>query len=174
MGIIGISELIYTGVGSRETPSAILSIMSRLAIKLASTGWVLRSGGAQGADLAFESGARKIKYSAVEIYVAADATEYAHKLASRFHPAWSKCSAYAKKLHARNALQILGFDGQNSPEYISSFVVCWTPCGAVNHAERCYETGGTGTAISIANHFNIPVFNLKRPDHFKRISEFAI
>jgi predicted Rossmann fold nucleotide-binding protein DprA/Smf involved in DNA uptake len=40
----------YAGIGSRETPKDICDIMTQLAIKLANNGWVLRSGGAKGAD----------------------------------------------------------------------------------------------------------------------------
>lgn len=47
----------YTGVGSRKTPAHIMEIMRDLGRKLCSEGWGLRSGGASGADQAFEHGA---------------------------------------------------------------------------------------------------------------------
>lgn len=40
----------YTMIGSRSTPEDIMKLMERLAYKLASQGWVVRSGGADGAD----------------------------------------------------------------------------------------------------------------------------
>jgi len=43
----------YTGIGSRETPKKILVLMDKLAQKLEKQGYVLRSGGAAGADTAF-------------------------------------------------------------------------------------------------------------------------
>lgn len=46
----------YTGIGSRETPYEIQDLMKRIAFKLAENGWLLRSGGAEGADTAFENG----------------------------------------------------------------------------------------------------------------------
>ena len=46
----------YTGIGSRETPPEALQTMARCARWLAEHGLVLRSGGAPGADTAFESG----------------------------------------------------------------------------------------------------------------------
>jgi len=49
----------YTGVGSREIPNEIIALMKRVSSKLSKSGWVLRSGGAVGADSAFESGANK-------------------------------------------------------------------------------------------------------------------
>lgn len=55
----------YTGVGSRETPEEILKVMEDLAFNLRETGWILRSGGAEGADTAFEVNS----YGSSEIYV---------------------------------------------------------------------------------------------------------
>ena len=47
----------------------------------------------------------------------------------------------------------------------------WTPDGCITHAERQYATGGTGTAISIASHYDVEVFNLAREDHLDRIKK---
>ena len=46
----------YTGIGSRETPTAILDLMIAIGGVLAQRGFTLRSGGADGADDAFEQG----------------------------------------------------------------------------------------------------------------------
>lgn len=127
--------------------------MERIATQLRSTGYVLRSGGAQGADLAFERGAGEMK----EIFRASDATPASLELASKYHPAWHRCSDYAKRLHARNGFQILGRD-LFSP---SHFVVCWTRDGG--------PTGGTGQAIRIATAYRIPVFNLFHTDAESRL-----
>lgn len=143
----------YTGVGSRKTPKDICEMMTRLARDFASFGYILRSGGAVGADKALEKGAGNLK----EIYYAKDATQAAMEIAAYFHPVWERLSIFAKKLHGRNAFQVLGYELQKP----SSFLVCWTPDGVTSHAERKQSTGGTGTAISIASHFNVPVFNLQ-------------
>lgn len=45
--------MFYTGIGSRQTPPEILKMMTKIATQLESKGWVLRSGGAEGADEAF-------------------------------------------------------------------------------------------------------------------------
>lgn len=47
----------YAGIGSRNTPADILDLMTHLARRLDSRGYTLRSGGADGADAAFERGA---------------------------------------------------------------------------------------------------------------------
>ena len=153
----------YTGVGSRNTPVDILSLMSAISKRLAGLGWTLRSGGAAGADTAFEGGT-----SRADIFYEEYANMAAMEIASKFHPAWNRCNEYVRKLHARNAFQVLGFD-LDTP---SKFLVCWTPDGCISHATRSIQTGGTGTAISIADHYGVKVFNLARPEHLKRLECF--
>ncbi len=141
----------YTGVGSRSTPQFILHLMTQIAVRLSEAGYILRSGGAVGADTAFENGATE-----KQIFHAKDATQAAMSIASLLHPAWNRCSAFAKKLHGRNAFQVLG-SALNDP---SEFLICWTPDGCIDHIGRAFKTGGTGTAISIAFTYGVPVHNL--------------
>ena len=51
--------MFYTGIGSRKTPKTILKLFTEVAIYLSKQGYILRSGGAKGADQAFERGAAK-------------------------------------------------------------------------------------------------------------------
>ena len=135
---------LYAGIGSRETPAAILQDMTAIAVLMDRNGWTLRSGAAIGADTAFERGA-----GPKEIFTArTNIPEWAFEQAERFHPAWHRCSDYAKRLHARNSLILFGLDGHSPVQHI----ICWTPGGAI--------TGGTGQALRIAHHFHIPVRNL--------------
>lgn len=134
----------YAGIGARKTPENILNQMNRIAVWLQVEGFTLRSGGAAGADTAFERGAGVRK----EIYRAHDATDAAMRLAEQYHPAWSRCGDYAKCLLARNGFQILGPDLKTP----SDFVVCWTSDGKAS--------GGTGQAIRVAEAHGVPVFNL--------------
>ena len=46
----------YAGIGSRSTPGNVCDVMTKIAWKLSDKGWVLRSGGARGADDAFYRG----------------------------------------------------------------------------------------------------------------------
>ena len=151
----------YTGIGSRQTPDTILELMTKIATKLAHQGVILRSGGAAGADLAFEYACNKVPGGRKEIYLAHQATEEAMTLVSQFHDAWDKCSPYIRQLHGRNAFQVLGLD-LNTP---SKCVICWTPDGCHSHATRTRNTGGIGTAISVASHFKVPVYNLAHLPH---------
>jgi len=136
----------YSGIGARKTPVNILDMMQTLSSKLEKEGFILRSGGADGADTAFERGVEDPNHAL--IYTAQDLTPDAMQLTSKFHPAWNKCSDYVKKLHARNTLIILGRDLKTP----ASFIVCWTQDAQV--------IGGTGQGIRIAQAYNIPVFNL--------------
>lgn len=149
----------YTGVGSRSTPPHILEIMTNLARKLALEGWILRSGGAQGADSAFEYGATLVN-GPKEIYRTSDANKAALEMASTIHPAWHRCSDYVRKLHARNCFQVLGRDLRTP----SSFLVCWTLGGA--------DIGGTRTAIVLARNHNIEVINLGFAEQLNRITQY--
>lgn len=156
----------YTGIGSRSTPEDILKIMTKIATYFSRHNdlWTLRSGGAKGADKAFEDGA-----DLKDIYYAKDAQgdKDAARIAEEHHPAWNRCSPYAKMLHTRNVYQILGKE-LDKP---SKFVVCWTPDGCTSSIGRSIKTGGTGTAISIAHSFNVPVYNLKLKEH---LNEFLL
>ena len=154
----------YTGVGSRKTPQDVLALMTEIAFRLSNMGVGLRSGGALGADRAFESGAR---YK--QIFFARHSTPVAESLAAQFHPVWDRLPRYAQQLHGRNAFQVLG-DDLGTP---SSYLICWTPDGCLCHKDRSIKTGGTGTAISIASAHGIPVFNLQRPDHRARLEAFV-
>lgn len=51
----------YAGIGSRKTPKNVLDFMFEIGKELALLGYVLRSGGAEGADSAFEKGADSVK-----------------------------------------------------------------------------------------------------------------
>jgi hypothetical protein len=134
----------YTGVGSRKTPEAILAVMTKLAAALNGQQWRLRSGGAIGADSAFEKGASGNS----DIYLAKDATNQAIRIAAKTHPAWHRCNNYVRQLHGRNVLQVLGTD-LSTP---SGMLICWTDGAQI--------VGGTGTAIRLAIKYGVPVRNL--------------
>lgn len=165
----------YAGIGSRKTPPETIGRMVAAAERLARMGYTLRSGGADGADVAFERGADVQK----EIYLPwADFNSNpsgfypplpeAFDIAASLHPAWDRLSHAAKKLMARNSHQILGAD-LRSP---SRFVICWTPCGAECESDRTSATGGTGQAITLASRHGIAVFNLAKPDAGERLLAF--
>lgn len=159
----------YAGIGSRETPQEILNYFIKLGKYFAKQGLVLRSGGAQGADKAFEVGCDSVS-GQKEIYLPWKGFEgsssslivsdpNAFKIAEAFHPYWRNLSVGTKKLQARNSHQVLGWDLETP----SSFVVCWTVNGT--------GSGGTGQAIRIANEYNVPIFDV---GGYKNLDEIKI
>lgn len=168
----------YTGVGSRETPPWALALTRELALALASAGWTLRSGGADGADSAFADGARMAGAPEPEIYlpwpgfngqdsVYTSPSPAAMALAQQVHPAWDRLSGAARKLHARNCHQVLGWQ-LDAP---SHFLVCWTADGCESAAERTMRTGGTATAIVLAERHAVPRYNLAREGSRRALRE---
>lgn len=148
----------YAGIGSRRTPTDILDLMATIAAKMAGLDRTLRSGGAIGADMAFERGCDSVG-GPKEIFYAKDAANdsIAHDIASQYHQAWHYLTPYVKNLMARNVYQILG-------RYLKTpvrSVICWTPDSADGTIiPTSKETGGTGQAIRVAAANNIPVYNL--------------
>lgn len=158
----------YTGIGSRSTPLDVQALMEAYANHLAVGGWVLRSGGAEGADQAFQRG---VHGGAKEIYlpwggfnqfnhdpengfyVAEEFGNYtqAQEIAKSNHPAWENCGQGARRLHTRNVYQVLGKD-LSTP---SQALVCWAEPSSDGHVK-----GGTGMAVRIAKQCGVPIINL--------------
>lgn len=130
-------------------------------------GWVLRSGGAEGADQAFEFGHDRVHKDFKQIFYANDCTPEAMAIARQFHPVWYKLKEFPRKLHGHNAMQILGPDVNNPVK--SQFMVCWTPDRCLSHKWRTIRTGGTGTAISIADYYGVRIYNLAHTDHLEYV-----
>ncbi len=146
----------YAGIGSRKTPPDILSLMEKISIYLSEKKYILRSGGASGSDSAFS---KNIDDDKKQIFLPwkgfnnnwdykYPVSKKAFEMAEEFHPAWERCSNGAKKLHARNCFQVLGYD-LNSP---SEFIICWTIGGKLK--------GGTAQALRISIKHNIKIYNL--------------
>lgn len=130
--------------------------MTEIARTLELKDYILRSGGADGADLAFEKGVVSQK----EIWLPWKnfnknhstllPSHEAFELASTIHPVWNRLKRPAQHLHARNCHQVLGKDLKTK----SRFVLCWTENGEIK--------GGTATAIKLAINNHIPVLNFGR------------
>jgi hypothetical protein len=170
-------EIYYAGIGSRETPKDVCRKMSTAGRVLWKAGFTLRSGGAKGADTAFESGAlgaangqvdddtvhalrksQETVWDRIEIYLPYQrfnghpsplygTTKEARLIAKQYHPRWDILSCTGRDFMGRNAYQILG-SGLDTPV---SFVLCWTPKGKIS--------GGTGQALRHAKDLGIPILN---------------
>lgn len=170
---------VYAGIGARVIPTEIGEKFFIVANHLAYEGWTLRSGGAPGADSAFEEGC-DICNGQKEIYLPWKGFNKSTSLlyerifppkvleiASRLYPRWNDVDEATRKLHARNVQQILGKEASNADEY-SRFVCCYT--------DRSYTdanaVGGTMFGIKLAGEFNIPVFNFFLEGDEERFKEY--
>ena len=178
----------YTGVGSRETPVPIQREFTAIAGRLASAGWVLRSGAARGGDVGFERGVRDPRLK--EIYLpfegfrggalreggpqeARSASEpgvylatpelatSAAVMARAVHPNWN-----AVLRSAREGSPFALHAHTRNPFQVlgrdlampSMFAVLWAP------AKGETVTGGTATAFELARRNGIPVYNFALPE----------
>jgi hypothetical protein len=173
----------YAGIGSRATPPEISYWMNEIGAYMASKNWILRSGGATGADYEFEIGCGD---GAKEIYLpwpgfnnnnsllwpfgehcSNSAIGIAEKVwndrfVNNMVPiVWEKLKERTKKFMIRNVYQILGCQ-LNDPVKL---VICWTRDGEAS--------GGTGQALWLAKMVNesskidhhIAILNLRKETH---------
>jgi hypothetical protein len=153
----------YAGIGSRETPIELKEKIKIIVEHLNQKGYILRSGGAEGADSFFEEFADKKEiylpwrgFNGNQSLLFNPSTE-AFLMAEEYHPNFKMLSYGVKKLMARNCHQVLGQDLKTPVD----FIVCWTKNGNIN--------GGTGQALRIAKKLNIPVYNLFFEESFQNL-----
>lgn len=147
----------YAGIGARDTPPEILARMVKLGKFMAIQGAMLHSGGASGADAAFEEGCdyaqgfkriylpwEMFKNNGSEFF---EPSREAFLIAQKYHPKWEFLLPHVRQLMARTSHVMLG------PQCNSRvrFVACWTKGGEI--------VGGTGQALRIATDLNIPILN---------------
>ena len=153
----------YAGIGSRRTPESVLQIMAEFAVKAANRGFILRLGGANGADKAFENGCDLVN-GPKEVYLpwarfnASESKFFklshdALKSVDLYHPSPASLTDGARRLMARNWQQVMGDSIAMVPVV---FILCWTQ-GDIN-------SGGTSQALRIAERYGIPYFNMAKSD----------
>ena len=171
----------YAGVGSRRTPPDVLDAMRDIAQTLGDAGTALSTGGADGADKAFETGARRtdapitvhtpwpgyngyrpgrdpetdIDVVHPESTATIEGRTYAD-LAREHHPYWSRCSRGARALFVRNVSILAGALDDDGGTLPVRAVIAYTP----NGLSVGREAGGTGHTLRIAASLDIPCVNL--------------
>lgn len=149
------------GIGSRKTPPQILREMTTIGNWCRQNKIYLTSGHAEGADFAFESGAREYclvylpwrgfninsKYPMLGNPCVVEFNPELDILVKEFHPNPDKLNRGPWALIRRNGCQVLGL---NLDQPVNC-VVCWTLSD---------DEGGTGQAIRIARCRDIPVVNM--------------
>jgi hypothetical protein len=152
--------MIITGIGSRQTPESVCKLFEEIGEEARERGWFVRSGHADGADYAFELGAKEncIVYLPWMTFNkekpvlgrgrASSLNDKTLKIVYKHEPYAKDLSDGVKLIKSRNVYQILGEDLKTP----SDLVICWT--------EEGITEGGTGLAIKIAEDNNIPVVNV--------------
>ena len=148
----------FTGIGSSVTPKEICSLMSLIGKKLDERGWILRSGGAIGADLAFEKFVKNKYIYTVKNF---DFSESNYSFCkTELSSVWDKklnfddYNSYCQILLMRDINQVLG-SVKTSTEH-SKFLIAWTKSENYNDS----SIGGSRIAIRCALKYGIKVYNL--------------
>jgi hypothetical protein len=184
MGIViiwrGCRVKVYAGIGSRKTPITILKEIEKISKSLADNNWILRSGGAIGADTAFENGCKnsdnytnnsnicevflaKPNYNDVDDYAPYTMEDWADSMdiAAKHHPVFYKLNYYIKCLHARNVMIILGAD-------------LHTPADLVIAYYNPELNSGTKFGSKLATVYGVPVVNMfeEAYNSYEKITEY--
>lgn len=175
----------YTMIGSRDTPNRVLTLMEKLAITLFVEGWVVRSGGANGADSAAEAVKSCSTNPLMEIYLPWNGfnnrlkslnnivyselglIEEANKLCEIHHQYWKTTKKEAvKHLHRRNMHQVLGKDLKTP----SKFCILYTEPD--EKRGEGHVKGGTGSANSLCLANGIKVYNLYYKKEVDKVTKY--
>ena len=161
----------YAGIGSRRLSKSELVFCHNTGTIMAALGWDLVTGAAQGADQAFAEGALAVggrvvlclpwasyeqawvlkaraKGALVRVLKDSDVDAYA---SLKLHPAASRLSDAAKKLHARNHLIV------HKAELVVAFP----------KANQQGGLGGTGQGLRIAKDLGIRAVGFGNPEDLK-------
>ena len=169
-------SMTYAGIGHRDlggfrepnTNEPVENVMAWIAGVLEKLGYTLNSGGAKGADAAFEYGVKQPAHK--NIFHPEDATETTRAIAQERHPAHERLHGHALDLYARNTNQVFGRNLDNTID----FVVCYTKDGCESHETRSRDSGGTGQAIEMATRKGARAFNVKNPYWFERLKKYLV
>lgn len=190
--------MIYTGIGSRETPEDIQWVMKRIGYGMAKRGHTLRSGRAKGADRAFETGMFSFVEASKQGHDTCDALS--STLAALYLPTDRaremnvESSPYDipfpfGKVSSSKALNLVK-DIHPNPKALKGFALrchirnvfqvlgtdLTTPSDFLIywaiHDKHGIPLGGTRTAFMVAQLHNIPTINMAHPDwntEFKKL-----
>ncbi len=164
----------WTGVGSREVSEDIAALQVRIGEVMASKGYTLRSGAAQGSDFNFHQGVFNGNPLLSEIwipwngfmkderpsngkgstYIIPDKEDFEvarkHYLDTGIISWFDNMKQGAQKLHGRNYFQVHGFNDELSKVCIY----------AAKESKFKEESGGTRSAVMLSRLMNVPCYNL--------------
>lgn len=164
----------YVGTGNKEAPPEVLSLIKRLTRELEEFGFVLRTGGLEGPEEAFEVSAKNMElhlpwrgFNNKESKFTFTPKQ-ALGIAKMFHPTFESLKPAIQTIIAKNVRLVMGKD-LKSP---TMFVICWSEDGVEKSSDKTSKTGNVGFVVSIACAMHIPVFNLANPDAEKRLKQY--
>lgn len=164
----------YVGTGNRDAPEAVLKQMHALANDLTQFGYVLRSGGLDGPDLAFEAGSKETElHLPWKDFNQRKALSYFNSqenkvLARMFQPTFDGLKPAIQAFLCKNVRCIMGKDLKSPVR----FIVLWSPDGAELSKDIVPATGQCTHLIKIASAMKIPVFNLGKQDAEQRLKHY--
>lgn len=165
----GIIMKTYAGIGSRDIPLEERTKIIAIADNLCGLDYIVYSGNANGADVAFQLGSNGqcvvfLPWARFNFGVFEPTPKYHldHFIVGgepeglesvyEFHPNPKQLTAGARKLMARNYYQIHGY--KDYPKV--DFVMCCADQDNLGNVK-----GGTGQAVRIAKSMNIPIINIR-------------
>lgn len=161
----------YAGVGSRACNATELGLIQKISQHVANRNWLLRSGGAKGADSAFEWGCQQAlghkeifipcspfngrQSGDMDVFNIPFDMDVFETYVSKIHPnpqaLLQPKNRFALLAHTRNVYQILG---PNVDDPVDLVIYCANEHNGV-------VAGGTATAVHLARSLEIPTYNLR-------------
>lgn len=166
----------YVGCGSSDTPEDILNLMRDAAGILAAKGIKLRSSETGAADRAFIKGSKGerfcfIPFSDLEhpsnwavCSETGTSSVYFH-FARKLNPGFLMLPLLEKQWEVVANTLVYGSTGSD----LAKMLICWTEDGATCPGEFTRSTGHTARYLKTAYAAGVPIFNLQRADHLKKI-----
>jgi hypothetical protein len=155
----------YAGIGSRDITPEETERIKAIARRMARDKFILYSGNAEGADMAFQQGsnaqcilmlpwmtfnAELYSSGCIERFDLGDSVDGSASV-DKFHPSPSHLTVGGRRLMARNYHQIMGY--RNWPR-VEGVIYC-------AGEDRDGVKGGTGQAVRIAKHYGIETINIR-------------
>jgi hypothetical protein len=167
----------YAGIGSRDiTPEEHVTI-TKIAKELSNLDYICYSGNACGSDITFQTGSmgkcvvflpwpnfnfeenRLFRGDNCKDYFVVGNRQEGGESVNIFHPNPMQLSQGGRSLMSRNYYQIHGLNEYKEVDFV---LCCADPKGKG-------VAGGTGQAVRIAQHENIPVINIRVDDWQDRL-----
>ena len=158
----GQKTMVYAGIGSRETPTEVLELMTKAAKFLADKGYKLQTGKTfndkeEGADKAFSDGT-----SNKELFGPESANNTTKAIAKELHPAPQHLKTGGLNLMARNTNQVFGKNLDTPVDFVLFY--------AKETSNPLRPKGGTGQAVEMARRKGIPTINMADTDRRKQLT----